>query len=65
MGLLAEILKAVLPPLIEAVVEMMKDKTEEEVAELRKRPLKVSIAFGGGEGESAKTLAEIEAKLPD
>ena len=63
--LVIEILKAAIPPLIDAVADLMKDKSEEEVKELRKQPMKVSIAFGGGEGESAEALTEIEAKLPD
>ena len=63
--MVVEILKAVVPLLIDAVAELMKDKTEEEVAALRKQPIKISVAFGGGEGETVKALAEVEAKLPD
>ena len=63
--MIQEILKLVVPLLIDAVADMMKDKTKEEAEEMRKQPIKISIAFGGGESGSSKTLTEIEAKLPD
>jgi hypothetical protein len=62
--LIAELLKALLPPLVDAIVTMVSDKTDKEVEELRNQPVQISVAFGGGTGESEKTLVEIEAKLP-
>jgi hypothetical protein len=65
MNLAAEILKALLPPLIDAVLDMIKNKSDDETKTLRGQPIKISVAFGGGPGDSEKTLIKIEAKLPD
>lgn len=63
--IIAEILKAVLPPLIDAITTMVKNKGAEDAKKLRGQPVQISIAFGGGPGGSEKTLTKIEAKLPD
>jgi len=64
----APILKAVFVEAIPALVDLIKsaiEAGEDQAAELRGKPITISVAFGGGEGEAVVYQRTIEAKLPD
>lgn len=63
--LAGELLVKLVPSLIDIIAEAIGDGGEAKAEELRKQPITVSIAFGGGEGEAVKVQREIEGNLPD
>jgi hypothetical protein len=64
-GLILQLVTAGIPALIEAITDLVETQGKEKAVELRDRPLKISVSFGGGEGEAVVAQREVEAKLPD
>jgi hypothetical protein len=58
-----EILAEAVPALIKLIAELV-DGSEADADAYRKRPITVSIAFGGGDGEAYKVQTVIEDSLP-
>lgn len=65
MTLFLELLKAGMPALIDAINDAIAKSGKDNAVELRKRPMTVSVSFGGGEGEAIEAQRTIESRLPD
>jgi hypothetical protein len=64
LGLVGKILSATIGPVVAAISDAI-DGGKATAEELSKRPVTVSIAFGGGDGEAIKAQVDIEADLPE
>jgi len=58
-----ELLAKVLPTVVEMILDAISG-AEKSAEELRNKPITISIAFGGGEGDAVKVLRAIEESLP-
>lgn len=58
-SLLGSVLK-----MVPDLYEQFKNAGYEDVAGLRKADIRLSVAFGGGEGEAIESQRELEALLP-
>lgn len=63
-ALVGEVLAEAVPALVRLVTSLI-DGSEESAEKFRARPITVSIAFGGGDGEAYTVQTSIEAALPD